>query len=117
MKTIAALLLVCLCGCGLNTSPGNGEKIGTIVKLKKVGMMSKTWEAELIRGGMNNGSGSFSPTPLDFTIETEEDAARIKKFMEDQTEVLVKYRQEGCYSINRTESGGTFLVSIEPAKK
>ncbi len=47
-----------LSGCGFSTSPGSGDKIGQIVKISKQGLIVKTWEAQLIRGGMNGGSGS-----------------------------------------------------------
>lgn len=113
----SALSLFCLFGCGINNAPGTGEKIGQIVKLKKVGILRDTWEAELIRGGMSGGSGSFGMTPFDFTIESESEIPAIKEYMEKQTEVLIHYRTEGVYGACRSGSGGSFLVSIEPAKK
>jgi hypothetical protein len=111
------ILALSFVGCGVNTSPGNGEKIGQIVKISKQGMMSHTWEAQLIRGGMNGGSGSFGTVPFDFTIENDADAEKATQFMQNQTEVVIHYRMEGIYSSFRTESDGHFLVSIEPAKK
>lgn len=39
-------------GCGVNWSNGTGTKIGQVVKLSKQGFMNKTWEGQLIRGGM-----------------------------------------------------------------
>lgn len=111
---IAALFTT---GCGLNT-PGTGEKIGQVVKLSKQGVIRSTWEGQLIRGGMNGGSGSFGTTvPFDFTIEDGQMAAIAQKYMQDQTEVVIRYRMEGVYSAFRSDSDGHFLVSIEPAKK
>lgn len=107
--------LVLLAGCGLNSSPGTGEKIGQIVKLTKQGLMRDTWEAELIRGGMNGGSGSFGVTPFDFTIEDDDMAKLCKKYLQDQTEVIITYRIEGIYNAWRSDSGGHFLVTIHPA--
>ena len=116
-KTILSLLsITLLAGCGLNTSNGTGEKIGQVVKLSKVGMFSKTWEAQLIRGGMSGGSGSFGTVPFDFTVESEKDADKLRGYLESQTEVLLQYRTEGLYSLFRTEGGGHFMVSIEPTK-
>jgi len=103
-------------GCAVNTSPGTGEKIGQIVKLSKQGMMSKTWEAQLIRGGISGGSGSVGGVPFDFTVEKDSDAELIQGFMKNQTEIVIKYRIEGFYGSWRSESKGHFLVSIEPAK-
>lgn len=42
--SIAAILS--LTSCGLN-SPGNGEKVGQIVRLSKHGIFNKTWEAQI----------------------------------------------------------------------
>lgn len=102
-------------GCGINTSPGTGTKIGQVVKVTKIGMLSKTWEAELIRGGMSGGSGSFGVTPFDFTIESEEQAKLIEGYMDKQTEIIITYRSEGIYSQFRTDSRGHFLVTVRPA--
>jgi hypothetical protein len=99
-----------------NGSPGTGEKIGQIVKINKQGTGIKTWEAELVRGGMNGGSGAIAMTPpFDFTIEDDELAAKAEKHMREQTEVIIKYRIEMFYSAWRSESNGVFLESIEPA--
>lgn len=115
---IALSLVLLAASCEINVNPGTGEKIGQVVKLQKEGMLSETWEAELIRGGMSGGSGAFGTTPFDFTIEDEGQVERIRKFMEDQTEVLVRYRREGVYACSRSGAGkGAFLVSIEPARK
>ena|SRR3989338_813487 len=111
------LLTVTVSSCGGNISPGDGEKIGQIIKVSKQGMISKTWEAQLIRGGMVGGSGSFGVVPFDFTIESELVAQKVIEYMQNQTEVLIKYRMEGVYSVFRTDSQGYFLISIEPAKK
>lgn len=111
--TISAAIL--LAGCGVNTSPGEGEKIGQIVRLTKVGIARSTWEAQLLRGGMSNGSGTVGVTPFLFTIENESDVLRVQEYMRNQTEVLVRYRTEGVYSAFRTKSGGDFMTSIEPA--
>ncbi len=116
MKNLAlAAVLTLLVGCGVNGSPGTGEKVGQIVKLNKQGMIRETWEAELIRGGMNSGSGSFGTTPFDFTIENDDQAKEIARYLQNQQEVIITYRMEGIYSPFRTDSGGHFLVSVRPA--
>lgn len=118
MKRMIAViaLLVVTAACGVNTSPGEGEKVGQIVKLSKIGLISKTWEGEIVRGGFQSGGG-VNGQAFYFTIESEADAARVRGFMEKQTEVRLKYRTEGFYAIRRTESGGDFLVSIDSAGK
>lgn len=110
-------LLGLIGGCGVNASNGEGEKVGQVVKLSKQGFMRDTWEAQLIRGGMTGGSGSLGMTPFDFTIEDTKLVEKVKEYMRNQIEVTIKYRIEGVYSLFRTESGGYFLVSIEPVEK
>lgn len=120
MKKLSLLSLVLVVvalvftGCGLN-NPANGSKIGQVVKITKSGVFSKTWEAELIRGGMSGGSGSFGVTPFDFTIESESQAKEIQDYMDKQTEIIITYRSEGVYSVFRSDSGGHFLETVRPA--
>lgn len=113
---VASMVLGFLTSGG-SLSSGTGEKVGQIVKLSKEGVVHDTWEGELIRGGMNNGSGSFGTTPFDFTVEDRANVERVQQFMKDQTEVIIKYRKEAFYLPTRSDSKGYFLVSIEPAKK
>lgn len=120
MKKLMVIILglsLLTTGCGVNTSNGKGEKIGQIVKISKQGLFNKTWEAQLIRGGMSGGNGSFGTIPFNFTIENEKDAEKVQALMENQTEVKISYRIEGIYSAMRSESQGHFLEKIEPVKK
>jgi hypothetical protein len=102
-------------GC-VNLSNGAGQKIGQVVKLSQQGFANKTWEGQLIRGGMSGGSGSFGTVPFNFTVEGPELVYKVERFMNEQTEVVIHYRIEGTYSPFRSESNGHFLVSIEPLK-
>lgn len=111
---IVSQMMLHLTGCGVN-NPAKGSKIGQVVKVTHSGVFSKTWEAQLIRGGMSNGSGAFGVTPFDFTIENEEQAKQVQEYMDKQTEVIITYRSEGIYSAFRTDSGGHFLETIRPA--
>lgn len=113
MKKFAMLFLaVLMSACILNTSPGDGEKVGQIVKLSKVGMINKTWEGQIVRGGFTDGGG-VNGTAFDFTVEDNALAAEVLKFMESRTEVRIKYTTEGIASGLRTESSAHFLTSIK----
>ncbi len=112
---ILASLVGSFAGC--NRSSGTGEKIGQVVKLSKEGFIRKTWEGQLIRGGMNGGSGAFGTVPFNFTVGSEELAKTVQKFMREQTEVIITYRIGGLYSPLSSGSDGHFLISIEPANK
>ncbi len=119
---LAIMVIIAIVALGgkrgaINLSHGDGTKIGQVVKLSKQGFIRQTWESQLIRGGMVGGSGAFGTQPFDFTIEDDDLVQKVEQYMEDQTEVIIKYRIEGLYWPLRSESSGCFLVSIEPAKK
>lgn len=90
---------------------GTGEKVGQIIKLNKQGVFCQTYEAELIRGGLNNGSGASS-TIFDFTIEDEKLIPAIQDALDKQYEVKLKYRMEFA-TWCRSDSENHFLTGIE----
>jgi hypothetical protein len=100
-----------------NLSHGVGSNVGQIVRLENRGFSSKTWEAELIRGGMNAGSGVVGIKPFNFTIESEDLLAKVEQYRRTNTEVNISYRIEGICSPTRSESRCTFLTAIEPVNK
>lgn len=106
---VIGLMALLLQGCW---ETEKGEKIGTLVKLGKQGLIIKTNEAELIRGGMNQGSGSFG-RPFDFTIEDEQQRQIAEKALEEQKLVRIKYHKE-WFTLFRTETeDNSFLDDIE----
>lgn len=114
LSMIMLMGVLMLTGCW---DTGGGEKIGVITRINKVGAFCKTWEGEIIRGGINNGTGAMG-TAFHFTIEN--DPALVKKVqdaMEHQTEVKISYRSEGitfCRSESEDERGrNVFLTGIE----
>lgn len=107
--SIIGLLL--LCGCGLN-SPATGTRNGQIVMLKKEGIFSKTWECEIIKGGMNSGSGSFGQ-PFYFTVMSDADAKSLQSAMDAQQEIIIKYHKAGFYWCASSASEGDFMDSFQ----
>lgn len=110
-KSILFLFSICLIGCGLNGSPGEGKKIGQIVRVHHGGIFFDTWEAELIRGGISNGSGTTSGSAFHFTANDAQ-AAQLQAFMDKQTEVVITYREKGIYSVCTSDSRGNFLLDV-----
>jgi len=110
--TMIALLGCILTGCGVNTNPGTGTRTGQIIMLRKEGIFCKTWEAEIIKGGMSGGSGSFGVQPFYFTLQTDDQAKQFQGYMDKQTEVEIQYHTKGIYSCFRSSSGGDFLDSV-----
>lgn len=104
---IVFLVVLTLSGCW---ETENGDKVGTIVKFAKEGTLIGTWEAELIRGGMNSGSGSFGSS-FHFTVEKPELVQKVKDSLDQQKEVKIKYHKE-LLTLWRCESNNYFLDDI-----
>jgi hypothetical protein len=106
----AALLLV----CGCNRMVGRGEKVGTIIKLAQEGFWVKTWEGEMIRGGMNSGNGAFSTKPLHFTVMDESLLPKVQAAFDNQKEVIVTYEERlNTFTFtSECNEGCKFLTSI-----
>ncbi len=110
-KCFSIIGLVLLTSCGANT-PVEGEKIGQIVKVSKSGIFSETWEAEMIRGGFQAGSGANGQS-FHFTIPNVEMAKEAQRLMENQKEIILTYRTQGFYSAFSSDSAGNFANSIK----
>jgi hypothetical protein len=92
-----------------------GEKVGQIVDVHKSGFFVKTWECRLIRGGLDDGSGTIG-TKLDLTIENDYVAHKAIEFMKDKKNVIIKYHQE-FFTFLRSDSNNYFLDFIEIEKE
>ena len=113
MKTLLMVLAVLLAGC---IDKGHGEKVGSVVKLGYDGSMfgwCKTWEGQIMRGGMANGSG-VQGASFDFTVEENNPALleKVKHYMATQQEVKITYRMESFALCQSTTNH--FLVDIVP---
>lgn len=114
MKRFIVLLctLAVLAGCTLDN--GDGEKIGTITRLNQSGVVWSTWEGELLRGGLSQGSGSFG-APFHFTVKaTSGLVEKVRTAMLEQQEVKIRYRLWSNQTPwnGEAESDG-YLTSIE----
>ena len=106
----ALLSTVTLSGC---IDTGSGEKIGSIVKLAQEGVWCKTWEGEIIRGGLSNGSG-VNGQSFRFTIEDNPELVeKIKGVMESQQEIKLHYRTEMTTFCRSNSPSHAFVTSVE----
>lgn len=109
MRPLLLLALAAtLTGCW---DTGRGEKVGQIIKLNRQGVFCQTWEAELIRGGLNNGSGAAS-TLFHFTIEDQRLVPGVQAALDGQYEVKIFYNME-LTSCCRSDSQDHFLNKVE----
>jgi hypothetical protein len=110
-SAIVLATIMLLSGCSIN-NPSNGSKIGQFVKVSSEGILCKTTEAELVRGGFQGGSGTTG-TSFHVTIENDSMAALAERLMNEQKEIKLKYRTEGIAYMCRSESSNNFVVAID----
>lgn len=111
-KIISAILLtlpLLFSGCWEVSS---GEKIGQITAIAEQGAFVKTWEAQIVRGGMNNGSGVTGQV-THFTIENNPALVEsLTKAMNEGKEVKITFHKE-MISFLRSESDDIFAETME----
>jgi len=92
---------------------GSGDKVGSVVKLAKQGVFCKTWEGEIIRGGMANGSGATG-TAFHFTVDNDDLAKKIDHYLNTQQEVKLTYRMEFATFCRSDSPSNAFVTAVEP---
>lgn len=91
LALIAALALA-TAGC---YEMSDGQRAGTITKFSHKGFLSKTWEGDLLLGGLvKNGNGQASANVWSFTVEDSALVPVLKAALENGTPVTLTYRQE-----------------------
>lgn len=116
MKKILAIILLCLplSGCW---NIEKGQKVGQIVDVSQKGVLINTWECKLIRGGLDDGSGSFGQS-IWLTIENDHLVEKAKTFMKKKTNIILDYHQEALTLFRSDrESKSRFIDSIDEIKK
>ncbi len=92
-----------------------GEKVGVIVKLAQQGLFIKTYEAELIRGGLADGSGNIG-SPFYFTIKDKKVIEEAKNALDHSHKVKIHYYTK-LFSPLQSDSGNNFVDYIEAIEK
>lgn len=122
---IFAAMALGLAGCG---EYSDGERVGTIQKFSTKGLVAKTWEGEMLLGGLRrksntDGNGNTTTSMVAniwmFTVEDPALIAKVQQLMESGTSVRAHYRQEIMGSPFRTETGifgPYFLTKVEAAQ-
>ncbi len=107
LTTLIALMFT---GC---VETAKGTKIGQVVKVNEAsGLVYKTVEVEIIRGGFSAGSGAQGGV-LDFTIEDKPALVElVKQAMLDGSELEVQYHKE-FFTFLRSDSHSVFADDIK----
>lgn len=53
----------------------DGTRVGSLVKLSRKGYVFKTYEGQLMVGGMSDGTGTFNSTTWDFSVDDDNKTA------------------------------------------
>ncbi len=53
----------------------DGTRVGSLVKLSRKGYIFKTYEGQLMVGGMSDGTGTFNSTTWDFSVDDDNKVA------------------------------------------
>lgn len=110
-KLFVILMPLFLMGCW---TLEEGEKIGQIISVYKSGFFVKTWELVLIRGGLEDGSGSIG-NKFQCTIEDKHLVSKAKDIMKSKKNARIKFHGE-FITFARSDSDGYFLDEIEENK-
>lgn len=106
--TLTMILTLLLIGC---SGFSNGERVGTIVKIAKEGGIFKTYEAELIRGGLNGGTGVIGK-PFDFTIIDTTLLPVAYQALQENKEVKITYHSDYLAPLSSGNKENNFVDSI-----
>lgn len=91
---IIAMLLMAFMfiGCGSNYS--NGDRVGTISKFSKKGLLMKSWEGQMVLGGLvSNGDGGMNANTFNFTVTDPDVVEKIQTYMDSGFTVKVTYNE------------------------
>lgn len=109
---VSGLWMAVLAMTGCTHLTGSGEKVGSVIKVSSEGQVFKTNEVEIVRGGMSNGSGGFSTTPLYATVNDDAILAQLKDALNKQYEVKVYYRDYFATPLS-SDSSSRYIVAVE----
>jgi hypothetical protein len=79
---------------GISAVYSEGQRTGTIMKVSKKGFLWKTWEGEILLGGVkSNGDGETVPASWEFTIPDDELAKQGVDLADKGSRVTVTYKE------------------------
>ncbi|TAE40003.1 MAG: hypothetical protein EAZ70_05115 [Runella slithyformis] len=117
-KWIFLLVLLLLVGGGLYYVTfgyfSDGTRVGSLVKLSRRGYVFKTFEGQLQVGGMTEGTGSFSSTTWDFSVDDDNEKVvnLLEEAMKTGQRVSLHY-EEKFFQLPWNGDTKYFVVSVE----
>jgi hypothetical protein len=111
MRIFLILLTLSLTACGENYS--NGEWVGVVTKFSNKGLVFKSWEGVINRGGVAyDEKGSVVANAEGFNVSDPAVVEKIKHALNTGTQVKLTYRQWALapFSINNSH----VVIAVEP---
>lgn len=95
--------IACINGCGADYS--DGERSGTVTKFSRKGLWMKSWEGELLMGGMTtDGDGRSVPNVFQFTVVDSAVVPLVQAAQHAGRPVTVAYRQWAISPVGQDSS-------------
>lgn len=113
-KLLLAAALFCA-GCGQGFDYSDGSRVGTVVKFSKKGAFCKTWEGEMVLGGVRASENGAIANVWAFSVIDEKVVHAVQQAAEDGRRVKLTYHEglltgpcisETSYFVTAAESVG-----------
>jgi hypothetical protein len=117
-KWIFLLVLLLLVGGALYYATfgyfSDGTRVGSLVKLSRRGYVFKTFEGQLQVGGMTDGTGSFSSSTWDFSVDEDNEQVvnMLNQAMKTGQRVSLHY-EEKFFQLPWNGDTKYFVVAVE----
>lgn len=97
---------------GCSGTSSNGERTGVITKFSHKGVMGKSWEGEMVQGGMKYNDGKAVANVWGFTvIDSDELVKKAQYAQENGLPVICTYNQGFFYNTYNTRNGSGYYVT------
>lgn len=118
---LAILLLLATCTVtrftGIHYVYSEGDRSGTVTKLSRKGALVKTWEGELVMGGVRKGNdGKMDANVFCFSVADSTVISQLQDALNSGETVNLHYKQYFQTAISEGESG-YLITSVSQAKK
>ncbi len=92
----------------------DGTRVGSLVKLSRKGYVFKTYEGQLMVGGMSDGTGTFNSTTWDFSVDDDNEAV-VNALNESQRtgQRVALHYEEKFFTLPWNGDTKYFVISVE----
>lgn len=108
---VVALMLFCV-GCGRGLDYSDGSRQGTIVKFSKKGVFCKTWEGEMVLGGLRSSEGGAVANVWEFSVIDEKLVPLVQQAADSGERIKLSYHQ-GLFTGVCISNSDYFVTSVE----